>query len=170
MPSVFQLDPRAPDEGGPVMRSIIIGRFAEPEPPSCPPDGGRCRDEFILERLAWAEGGWIDLLLVRDPGLPPEVIPATGRRPLAIAARELDRMEQILSMAVLQPGWLAEVDQPAAAEAAAGAENAGVSHVGPVWYLRSVGRRWPQQDRGLTWAVVDHQTGLVLAGGAIGPG
>jgi hypothetical protein len=174
MPSVYRLDPQAPDEAGPVMRSIVIGRFASARPPVCPVDGGRCRDEFILERLAWAEGGWIDRILVRDPDAPEVEVPSRGPRYLAITAREADRMEQILSLAVLQPGRLAEIDPSAAASAAASAalaaDRAGVSFEGPVWYVRSVGRPIVGQDARLTWAVVDHRSGLILASGTIDPG
>jgi hypothetical protein len=163
MPASFAADPPPTAPGGPML-SVVIGRYTSAEPAAC--GSGSCRDDFVVERLAWLAGTWVDRILVRDPTLPESLIPSTGTRSLAIASREADRMEQILSLAIVQPAWLAAFDASIASAAAAGAGAAGVTP-GPVWYLRSEGRRRPGEDRGLTWAVIDHGSGLVLASGAV---
>jgi hypothetical protein len=166
MPSMFAADP-PPDAPGQALLSVLVGRFVHPRPPACQP--GACQDDFALERLAWAAGTWIDRILVRDPLVPESTFPATGRRAQAIAIREADRMEQILSLAILGPGWLETLVGPIGQVAAQGAAEAGI-RAGPFWYLRSVGRRSATEVRSLTWAVIDHQSGFVLASGAIDPG
>jgi hypothetical protein len=164
MPAMFAADP-PPGAPGQALLSVVIGRFTSPEPPACP-DRSPCRDDFVVERLAWAAGSWIDRILVRDPALPEAAIPSTGRRPLAIASREADRVEQILSLAIVRPDWLLAFDRPIGDAAAAGASAFSLGS-GPVWYVRSVGHP-SAMERQLTWAVIDHQSGLVLASGAIG--
>jgi hypothetical protein len=166
MPSMFSAEP-PPGAPGEALPSIVIGRFARQRPPVCAEP--RCLDVFVVERLAWAAGSWVDRIVVWDPGLPGPAALSTGRRLQAIGSREADRMEQILSLAILQPRWLEGLDPAIGAAAADGAAAAGLA-AGPVWYLRSVGRRFASDDRSLTWAVIDHQTGLVLASGAIDPG
>jgi hypothetical protein len=143
--------------------SIVIGRFTSPVAPDCN-HPSPCRDDFVVERLAWSAGHWIDRALVRDPDIPESANPLVGPRMQAIATREADRVEQILSLAILQPARLAAFDQLIAEAAAAGARSLGVA-TRPVWYIRSAGHPAANEGGDLTWAVMDHQTGLLLASG-----
>jgi hypothetical protein len=165
MPAMFVADP-PPNAPGEPLLSVVIGRFARPDPPRCAAPVS-C-DAFVIERLAWAAGSWVDRILVRDPSLPESAIPSVGRRPQAIASREADRVEQILSLAILQPDRLQVID-PAAGQAAARGAQAAALAAGPVWYLRSAGREQTSLGRALTWAVIDHESGFVLATGAVEP-
>jgi hypothetical protein len=167
MPSLSTVAPQA-DPAVESLTSVLIGRFVSASAPSCPAGARACRDEFILERLAWTSGAWVDRILVRDPSLPESVISSAGRRPQAIATREADRLEQILSLAVLTPAWLDTIDAVIGQAAARGAQAAALP-AGPVWYLRSAGREQTSLGRALTWAVIDHESGFVLATGAVEP-
>jgi hypothetical protein len=177
IPSMFATNALQGAPGGEALLSVVIGRFAPVDLRTCPTPALRfseghaaeCHDSFLLERLAWASGSWVDRILVRDPAVLPSAVPSTGRRPEAIAVREADRMERILSMAVVEAGWLEAVDPTIGRAVAQFATTHGIAP-GPVWYVRSVGRQVADLDRALNWLVLDHGTGLVLSSGAIDPG
>jgi hypothetical protein len=144
---------------------VVIGRFDDPRARKCHPGLRHCGDEFVLERVAWANGQWIDRPVVRDPTIPAAQTGKSSAITRLLTSRESDRGEIILSEALLTVDLLGDVD-PAAATALGGGAG------GPVWYVRSVGRaavdaderrEWP-----VAWAVVDHESGLVLATGDTG--
>ena len=139
-------------------RAVVIGRFVEPRAPSCP-DGIRCDDTFVVERVAWADGLWRERILVRDPMLPDAPIGVPARQAQVIASREADRGEAILTQAFLGLNLLRLVDRAAADAAAA-------STRGPVWYIRSVASaRVGSGQRLVAWVVIDDASGFVLATG-----
>ncbi len=166
LPGMFAGDPDARVKGSPMVLSVVIGRFARARQSMCSLPYA-CGDEFILERLAWAAGRWIDRILVHGPGITQAVAGTLGPRSLAIASREADRQEQILSIAILQPGGLVAMDPESARAADAAAAVAGISN-GPVWYLRSIARPRTDQEALLTWTVIHHETGRILADGIVG--
>jgi hypothetical protein len=142
----------------PASRAVVIGRFVEPQAPSCA-DGTRCDDAFVVERVAWADGSWRERILVRDPMLPNAPIGVPARQAQVIASREADRGEAILTQAFLGPNLLRLVDRAAADAAAA-------STRGPVWYIRSVASaRVGSGQRLVAWVVIDDASGFVLATG-----
>lgn len=143
--------------------AVVIGRFDEAQARECQPGRRHCGEAFVLERVAWADGQWLARSLVRDPAIPPAAaaMPSGIRR--LLTSRESDRGEVILSEALLTVAALRRVD-PAAAAALGGTVQ------DPVWYVRSIGRRTVHDGRGreVAWAVLDHETGLVLATGDAG--
>jgi hypothetical protein len=142
-------------------RAVVIGRFVVPRAPSCP-DGIRCDDTFVVERVAWADGSWRERILVRDPALPDAPVNVPARQAQVIASREADRGEAILTEAFLGLNLLRRVDRAAADAAAASAD-------GPVWYIRSVASaRVGSGQRLVAWVVIDDASGLILATGPPG--
>jgi hypothetical protein len=139
------------------MPAVVIGRFGDPRAERCRPGGRHCGEEFVLERVAWIDGRWSDRDLARDPAIGPGAI-ARGSVTRAIASREADRGEVILSRAVVRRKLLSFID-PAAARALGA--NAGRE----VWYIRSLGKPPSSTETVVKWAVVGHPTGLVLATG-----
>lgn len=165
LPGVFAGDPDARLQDSPQVLSLVIGRFVRTRQSMCSLPYA-CGDEFILERVAWAAGGWTDRILVRGPGITQAVAGTLGPRSQAIASRETDRQEQILSIAILQAGGLAPIDPEAARAADAAAAVAGIPD-GPVWYLRSMTGPRTGQEAQVTWAVIHHETGRILADGTV---
>jgi hypothetical protein len=169
LPGLFDAGPKAAI--GPVapILVVVIGRFDDPRARPCVRPGRHCGEELVAERLAWADGGWVDRILAIHHDVPASRVAGEPVRARTIAVREADRGEAILSTAILPLAELASVD-PAAAELAGATATtltgwSPADRERPVWYLRSVGRPWPGEPRQLTWAVIDHASGLVLASG-----
>jgi hypothetical protein len=140
---------------------VVIGRFDDPRARDCQPGRRHCGEEFVLERIAWADGQWIDRPIVRDPAVPAEEQAMSGQIRRLLTSRESDRGEVFLYEALLTVDLLLKVD-PTAAAAIGGVPPA------PVWYVRSVGRAVADVDerrsggsRGRSRA----RNGLVLATG-----
>jgi hypothetical protein len=141
---------------------VVIGRFDDPRARDCQPGRRHCGEEFVLERIAWADGQWIGRPIVRDPVVPAAEQAMSGQIRRLLTSRESDRGEVILSEALLSVDLLRAVDPTAAAAIGGGSPD-------PVWYVRSVGRAVADVDERrewrIAWAVLDQETGLVLATG-----
>jgi hypothetical protein len=138
---------------------IAIGRLEEGAD-DCAPAAVACAPDLILERVAWFAGEWGEGHVVRSATVDVEAVARGDRATQVIAMREVDRGEPILGRALLSIDDLRLVDAEAA-----GAIRVAVE--GPVWYVRSVGRPTePGGPRGVVWAAIDQQTGLVLASGS----
>jgi len=147
------------------LSSVVIGRFGDPRAGACRPPRIQCGDPFVLERVAWIDGRWMDRPSVRDPVIPASQAAMSSDLTRLLTSRESDRGEVILSEALLTADLLRDVD-PAAAAAL------GDGPLRRVWYVRSIGRGaldrserpiWP-----VTWAVLDDDSGLMLATGDSG--
>jgi hypothetical protein len=139
--------------------AIVVGRFEATRTNDCEVPRSRCAPALVVERIAWLAGEWIESGVVRSSTIPVDELAGQGPATRTIALREVDRGEPILGRALLTLDDLARVD-PAAARAIAG------SAAGPIWYIRSVARAAaPGGPRSVTWTVIDHATGLLLAQG-----
>ena len=148
---------RSPDRDP--VQIILIGRYGAERAIPCAPGGRRCNQEFVLERIAWANGSFVSRTVVRDPALAPGDLVDDGLVERFIALREADRTEIILSQAVVGLRLLQAIDPVAAAVLPLDAE-------GPFWYQRSMARPGVGDgERLVSWVVIDDATGFILAVG-----
>jgi hypothetical protein len=144
------------------LAAVVIGRFGDPRASACVPARPQCGDPFVLERVAWSDGQWIDRTTVLDPAIPASESAKSSSLVRLLTSRESDRGEVILSEALLGVNVLRDVDPAAAAALGSVTQTR-------IWYVRSIGRSaldrdgrpgWP-----VTWVILDGETGLVLATG-----
>jgi hypothetical protein len=133
---------------------ILVGRFEDPRAPACGTGQSWCRDDFVVELVAWAAGRWLEAPLVSDRDPAGAAVPVDGRRLGAITRRAATEEERIISLAVMSPRLLAIID-PQAFRAAVSSRR------DRLWYVRSI----VVQDSGraqVAWAVIEDGTGLLL--------
>jgi hypothetical protein len=147
------------------LAAVVIGRFGDPRASACLPARPQCGDPFVIERIAWADGQWIDRATVRDPAIPADESAMSASLARVLTSRESDRGEVILSEALLGVDVLRAIDPAAAAALGRGT-------AARVWYVRSIGRSaidrsgnpvWP-----VSWVVLEVETGLVVATDELG--
>jgi hypothetical protein len=135
---------------------VIVGRFGDPRLFGDCGVRRHCRDRFVLERLMWADGRWIERVQVRDPNVPPDAGSPLSRMIFQDSLRDAGF---VLSEALVPVADLGTLD----ADAAAATPD---SVAGPVWYMRVVVRRpWrvPDVTQRVHWLVVDHPSGRIVA-------
>ena len=142
---------------------VLIGHFEDQRAPSCEGIRDWCRDDLVVEQVAWVSGAWLEPPIVRDPEIPgPDAPVVLTERAQANLRRAASRGETVLGQAVLRNELLAVVD-PVAYRAAVAVRHPWV------WYVRSITAVQPGRPPHVTWAVIDETTGLVLGYSLIAP-
>ncbi len=148
--------------GGPIP-VVAIGRFAADAP--CRPGGPRCDIGFVVERVGWADGTWLDVTPLVEPRLGE-----AARRPDPFRAA-VGHGDVPLLAVLAQPDTITLLDPATRAAMIA------VSEAHPVWYVRlatgaGTGNRWqPLGARvdapSVRWVLLDEsQSGVIATGDA----
>ena len=130
------------DPGGGGAQVVVIGRFATP-PAGCPGEPSDCRDVFVVERFAWADGVHV--------GPTPLIADAlqTGTRHASPFGMILGAGDLPLAAVLSWPDDIARLDPDAAALAEAGRPGE------PVWYVRVLeGSAAPGGERLVRWMLL----------------
>jgi hypothetical protein len=142
---------------------VLVGHYEDQRAPSCEGVRDWCREDFVVELVAWTAGSWLAAPIVRDPALPEPGGPLVlVDRAQANARRATARGEIMLSQAMLRTQLLEVVD-PIAAQSTVNLLTPGA------WYVRSIAADRPGRRPQVTWAVIDDPSGLVLGYSLIAP-
>jgi hypothetical protein len=144
--------------GGPIP-VVAIGRFAPDSP--CRPGGSRCDIGFVVERVGWSNGDWLDVTPLVETRLGE-----AARRPDPFRAAVGDGDVPLLAV-LARPDTIALLDPATRA--------ATISEARPLWYVRlaagaAAGNRWQPlgarvDEPSVRWVLLDEsQSGVIATG------
>lgn len=145
---------------------ILLGRFDDARAVSCSFAGRQCREDFVADRVAWADGEVWRRSTAFDPLVDQDIRDRAWQTRPAIVASALRGNPPLLSATLVAPQTLARVEPAAAAAMPRVAPEA-------LWLVRGLavteGAGGESPVGRITWAIVDAATGAILARGPSQP-
>ncbi len=141
---------------------ILLGHFDDARAVKCSSLGRHCGEEFVADRVVWADGEVWRRSTALDPLVDQDIRERAWQDRPAIVASALRGDPPLLSATLVAPQTLARVEPAAAAAIPGQAPEA-------LWLVRrlvvTTGPRGESRVGRITWAIVDASSGVIVARG-----